>query len=134
MKYLGVDYGQKRIGLAVSDPLGMMAMPWDVRTVSRNCKPLEVVRTAAAESEADAVVLGLPLNMDGTSGPMAAEVNRLANDLRDAGLKVYTWDERLTTAQSERVLLETDMSRARRKQVRDKLAAQAILQGFLDSL
>jgi putative Holliday junction resolvase len=81
------------------------------------------------------IVVGLPLNMNGTPGPMSQKVDAFVAKLRERmGVPVITWDERLSTMMAERVLLEADMSRRRRKAVRDKVAAQVILQGFLDSL
>lgn len=135
MKYLGIDYGQRRVGFAISDPAGIIAMPREVREIKRDQNLLDIICAVIEEAEADAVVLGLPVNMNGNPGPMAEAVEKLAAELRNkTGLEVVTWDERLSTAQSERVLLEADMSRSRRKQVIDKMAAQVILQGFLDSL
>jgi putative Holliday junction resolvase len=133
-RVLGVDYGEKRIGLAVSDPLGMLATPLRTAEVSGTAQALDAVTEACREKEAECVVVGLPLNMDGTAGPMAEKVEAFVAVLRERlSVPVETWDERLSTAQVERSLLDADLSRRKRKGVRDKLAAQVILQGFLDS-
>jgi putative holliday junction resolvase len=133
-RILGIDYGRRRIGLAISDETEMLATP--LLTVEVNGLKEAVARVAehARARGAVRIVVGLPLNMDGTAGPMAEEVREYCRRLGEAtGLPVEFWDERLSSGQAERVLLEADLSRARRKQVRDKLAAQLILQGFLDA-
>ena len=135
MRVLGVDYGEKRLGLAVSDPGGLIALALDTVQVENRRQALAAVVAACRETEAEQVVVGLPLNMDGTRGPMADKADAFADALgRAAGLPVATWDERLSTAAAERVLLEADLSRRKRKKVRDRVAAQVILQGYLDAL
>ena len=134
-RMLGVDFGERRVGLAVSDALGMLATPWRTVEVSGRREAVEGVVKACEETEAEQIVVGLPLNMDGTHGPMVEKVDAVVADLRGrVSVPVVTWDERLSSSLVERMLLEADVSRARRKQVRDKLAAQVILQGYLDSL
>ncbi len=92
------------------------------------------VREACAETDAEMVVVGMPLNMNGSHGLMAETVSAFVRKLSaQLSIPVATWDERLSTSLVERVLIEADMSRAKRKRVRDKLAAQVILQGYLDS-
>lgn len=135
VRVLGVDYGEKRLGLAVSDPGGLIALALDTVQVENRRQALAAVVAACRETEAEQVVVGLPLNMDGTRGPMADKADAFADALgRAAGLPVATWDERLSTAAAERVLLEADLSRRKRKKVRDRVAAQVILQGYLDAL
>lgn len=131
---LGVDYGTRRVGFAVSDTMGIVAVPLFTRDVSSMEDALRVVREVAAEKQAVCVVVGIPLNMDGSKGPMAQQVEAFVARLRaDGGWDIVTWDERLSTGLVERMLVSADVSRARRKEVRDKLAAQVILQGYLDS-
>ncbi|MBN1558235.1 MAG: Holliday junction resolvase RuvX [Lentisphaerae bacterium] len=133
-RVLAVDYGRRRLGLAVSDPTGSLAFP--LRTVE-SCGPRRAaaaVREVVSETGAARVLVGLPLNMDGSEGPMAREARAFADLLRAAlPVPVETWDERLSTAQAERVLLEGDLSRRRRKRARDKIAAQLFLQSWLDA-
>lgn len=132
-RIMGIDYGEKRIGLAQCDAGGLMAFP--VRTIEcrGDADGLEQVARACKEADAERVIVGVPINMNGTRGPMAERATAFAARLQETtGLPVETCDERLSTAQVERSLLAADMSRARRKEVRDKLAAQVILQSWLD--
>ena len=133
-RWLGVDYGEKRVGLAVSDESGILATPLRIADVLSPKQAARAVREACAEIEAVGIVVGLPLNMNGTIGFKAEEVNVFCERLRrSVNVPVETWDERLSTSMVERVLLEADMSRGKRRKVRDKLAAQVILQGWLDA-
>jgi putative Holliday junction resolvase len=134
MRTLGIDYGERRVGVAVSDPLGMLATPLTVVTVDHVKQAVTAIRDLCAEHDAGCVVVGLPLNMDGTRGPMVEVVEAFVEKLQAVvSCNVVTWDERLSTSQVERTLLEADLSRQRRKDVRDKLAAQVILQAYLDA-
>jgi len=133
MRYIGLDIGSRTIGVAVSDPLGLTAQ--GVSTIHR--KSLENDLTALAaivkEYEVTGIVAGLPKNMNGTLGPMAEKVEEFASVLKERfGLPLYFQDERLSTVSATRVLLEGDVSRKKRKQVVDKMAAVFILQAFLD--
>lgn len=133
-RVLGIDYGQRRIGVAVSDALGTMALPREVVTVASDKQAVNAVRSAVEDTEAGRVVVGMPLNMDGSHGPMADHVQAFVARLqRVLDVPVETWDERLSTSQVERALIEADVSRAKRRKIRDKLAAQAILQGWMDA-
>lgn len=133
-RILGVDYGRRRVGLALSDPTGMLASSLKTLTVTGPKPALAGITAAAREAGAVEIVIGLPINMDGSHGEMAKEVAEFARRLEAlAGLPVKLWDERLTSGMAERVLLDADLSRERRKAVLDKLAAQLILQGYLDS-
>lgn len=133
-RWLGVDYGEKRVGLAISDESGILATPLRIADVLSPKQAARAVREACAEIEAVGIVVGLPLNMNGTIGFKAEEVNVFCERLRrSVNVPVETWDERLSTSMVERVLLEADMSRGKRRKVRDKLAAQVILQGWLDA-
>jgi putative Holliday junction resolvase len=132
---MGIDYGTRRIGIAVSDLLGYTAQPLEV--IQRTALAADLGRIAALVTEygVTLIVLGLPLNMDGTPGMLTGDVEAFAAALREkTGLPVELYDERMTTMQVDRMLTEeADVSRDRRKQVRDKLAATLILQSYLDS-
>ena len=134
MRFLGVDPGGKRVGVAISDPGETFASPLVV--IQRRSFE-QVVSEIAALCRAEAVeglVVGLPLNMDGSHGPMAQEASRLGQALAAAtGLPVEMWDERLSSENAERHLIDADVSRARRKKTIDKVAAQIILQSYLDT-
>ena len=133
-RILGVDYGERSIGLAVSDPLGVVATPLKVVDVVSQKAAYREVSEACRETGAEMVVVGIPINMDGSHGAMAIKVSAFVEGLAARlDVPVKTWDERLSTTMVERVLIDADVSRRKRKKVRDKLAAQVILQGFLDS-
>lgn len=135
MRILGVDYGRRRIGLAISDEAQFLARPLDpyIRTHSRK-KDLGALARLAHEQDAGRMVFGLPLSMDGTKGEMALEVEEFVQDLQSiAGMDIVLSDERLTSVEAERVLLEGNVKRKDRKLLRDGLAATLILQGYLDS-
>jgi len=132
-RILGLDPGAKRIGVAVSDPTALVAQ--SLKPVERNRGPrwaVEVEKLVAQYQVAE-VVVGLPLNMDGSEGPAAAEARRLAEILK-ARLKVpiKMWDERLTTVAAQRMFRETGMKMRRAKKRMDGVAAALILQGYLD--
>ena len=137
MRMLGLDLGQKNVGVATSDALGLTSNP--LTTITRRRGPAgdralvaAVVALVRAE-EAGAVVVGLPLNMDGSAGPSARAAQAFAKLLEAAaGVPVHLWDERMSTMAVERTLIEADLSRQRRREVIDRAAAAYILQGFLD--
>ena len=133
MRALALDVGSKTIGLAGSDELGFTAQP--IKTVWRtNLRDdLKAVRAVIAERGITHLIVGLPLNMDGTEGPSAAEARRVGDALETQGLEIIYWDERLTTVAAQRSLLESNVSRKKRKEVVDQVAAALILQGWLDS-
>jgi len=133
-RIVGLDYGTRRLGFAVSDDAHLLAVALRIITVKSDKESVAAVREVCEDVGTDRVVIGLPLNMNGSRGAMAVRVEAFAERIRDElGLDIVTWDERLSTGLVERSLLEADMSRAKRKRVRDKLAAQVILQGFLDA-
>ncbi|MDI6775230.1 MAG: Holliday junction resolvase RuvX [Verrucomicrobiota bacterium] len=135
MRILGLDWGERRLGFAVSDESGLLATPLDTAAVESQDRALLEVEQFIARTGAGKLVVGLPLNMDGTHGLAARKVEEFAAKLRARlGIPVETWDERLTTAMAERAMLEADLSRAKRKKSRDRLAAQIILQGYLDAM
>jgi putative holliday junction resolvase len=132
---LGLDLGTKTIGVAASDPDRRLATP--VETVARKRFSDDAARLfhLAAERRAAGFVLGLPINMDGSEGPRAQATRAFARNLAKlTELPIALWDERLSTAAVERVLIEADVSRDRRKAVIDQHAAAYILQGALDRL
>jgi len=135
MRVLGIDYGRRRMGLAISDEAQFLARPLDAYLRTRSLKKdLESLAHLAREHEVGSVVVGLPLNMDGTKGEMALEVEEFVVQLQAvANIDVVVSDERLTSVEAERVLLEGDVKRKDRKRLRDGLAATLILQGYLDS-
>lgn len=133
VRILGLDLGEKRIGVALSDPLGITAQGLMVINRQEKIEDLAILIELAQQYHVQEIVIGLPRHLDGRLGEMAAEVFDLKEHFqRELHLPVHTWDERLTTVQAERVLLEADLSRRRRRQVIDKLAAVLILQAFLD--
>jgi putative Holliday junction resolvase len=134
MRVLGLDVGSKTVGVAVSDPLGITAQ--GVTTLRRKNVKADVLelKRLAAEYEASRVVVGLPLNMDGSEGPRAAASRTFGDAVSEAtGLPVEYQDERLSTVAAERALLEGDVSRKKRREVVNQLAAQLILQTWLDA-
>jgi putative pre-16S rRNA nuclease len=131
---LGLNVGTKTVGVAVSDGLGLTAQPVTTLRRTNLRADLTELRRLAEHHSVEHVVVGLPLNMDGSEGPSAGEARRFGEAVaRQLGLPVDYWDERLTTAEANRVLLEADLSRARRKAVVDRVAAALILQGWLDA-
>jgi len=125
--------GAKRIGLAVSDPLGITAQGLGVLTRKDRSEVLAQLLEVARKWQVQRVVVGLPRHLDGRLGDAAPEILALASDLGEAlGVRVVTWEERLTTVEAERVLLQADLSRRRRRQVLDQQAAVLILQNYLD--
>lgn len=134
-RLLGLDLGSKTIGLAVSDPAHSIATP--LKTVARTkfTQDVEALKTVIRDYEVGGFILGLPLNMDGTEGPRCQSVRDFAAEFstRLDNAWIAFWDERLSTETVDSFLIESvDMSRTKRKQVIDKLAAQHILQGALD--
>ena len=132
---VALDVGDVRIGVAVSDMLGITANPRE--TYLRKGKTFEddinYFVKYAKEEDADAFVIGLPMNMDGTEGPRAEVTREFGEALKEAsGLQVIYVDERLTTVSAERMLIGADVRREKRKQVIDKVAATIILQSYLD--
>jgi len=131
---MALDVGTKRIGVAMSDELFLTAQGADTIQRSGLEADLEKIKKIAGENGVGEIVIGLPINMNGTYGPKAKEVEEFMGNLTKAvNIPVKTWDERLTTVQAQKALLEADVSRAKRKRAIDKLAAQIILQSYLDS-
>ncbi len=133
---IALDVGDVRIGVAVSDLLGITANPREtyVRKKDNVSADIAYFCEYAKREDADAFVLGLPKNMDGTEGERAQVTREFGDMLEKAsGLKVFYQDERLTTVSAERMLIDADVRREKRKKVIDKVAATIILQAFLDS-
>lgn len=131
---MGLDVGTKTVGVAVADELGFTAQPITVvRRSNLKADLAELIRLAADRS-VDRFVLGLPLNMDGSEGPRALATRKFGDALAKASsLLIIYQDERLTTVAAERSLLEADVSRQKRREVIDQVAASLILQGWLDA-
>ncbi|UOQ93824.1 Holliday junction resolvase RuvX [Halobacillus shinanisalinarum] len=136
MKKIGLDVGEKTIGVALSDAMGWTAqgvttLKWDERNYTTAKEPL---RKVIVENDVTEAIVGLPKNMNGSIGPRGEASQRFAKWLeKEYKLVVHLWDERLTTMAAERVLLDADVSRQKRKKVIDKMAAVIILQSYLDS-
>lgn len=134
-RLLGLDLGTKTIGLAISDPGLRIATPLETIARVKFGRDAEALLAIAARREVGGLVIGLPINMDGSEGPRAQSTRAFVRNLAPlTPLPVMYWDERLSTAAVTRTLLEADASRRRRGEVVDKLAAGFILQGFLDRL
>ena len=133
MKILGLDYGDRKIGVAVSDAFGWTAQGVEVIVRRSDEEVLNRLETIIREHAVEEIVLGLPKNMNGTIGPRGELSKAFAETLKQSfGLPVHLWDERLSTVSAERALLEADVSRKKRRQVVDKMAATIILQTYLD--
>lgn len=134
-RWVGIDHGRKRIGLAISDARARIASPADVLAARDNPRAdAEALTRWAAAHDPIGFVVGLPLNMDESEGPQARLVRVFAAALKEcSGKPVELWDERLSSFQADEHLSAADIPPARRAALRDKLAAQAILQGFLDA-
>ncbi len=133
MRILGLDIGEKRIGLAISDELGITAQGLETLQRTELAHDIQSLREIIREKEIGKLVVGLPKNMNGTLGFQAEEVQKLVTLLTEqCPLEVEYWDERLTTVAAHRVLLEGDISRRKRKKAVDQIAAVLILQGYLD--
>lgn len=130
---MGLDVGDKTIGVALSDLLGWTAQ--GLKTIFRKNKKedFKELEEIINSNDVDTIVVGLPKNMNGTIGPQGEKVLEFCEELKTKfNIKVELWDERLSTVAAERSLISADVSRKKRKQVIDKMAAVYILQGFLD--
>lgn len=133
-RILAVDYGRRRVGLAVSDPLGITAQGLETVEVRSLKSAAAVVAQVAGTQDAGEIVVGLPLNMDGSAGEMAAEAGAFAEEVeRRTGLPVRRWDERLTSVAAVRTMREMGVRTKGRKGDVDRMSAVLILQGYLDS-
>ena len=134
-RLMGLDLGSKTIGVALSDLGRTIATPNLTLRRGKFKADAQGLRAMIEENDVGGLVIGLPLNMDGSEGPRCQSVRQFAaNLLGEINIAIAFWDERLSTVSAERVLLEADMTRKRRSQVIDKMAAAIILQGALDRL
>lgn len=144
MRVLGLDYGTKTVGVAVSDPLEITAQPLETierksagklrQTLARIEAIIEEYGAAGQQEKIEKIVLGYPKNMNNTEGDRCEATVSFKNDLeRRTGLEVALWDERLTTVEAERILMDSGVRRENRKTYIDKMAAAVILQNYLDS-
>ena len=138
MRILGLDYGSKTVGVAVSDPLGLTAQRLDTiwrKQENKLRQTLASIEALKKEYDVERIVVGYPKNMNNTVGERAEKALEFGEMLkRRTGLEVVMWDERLTTVEADRTLMEAGVGRENRKQYLDGLAAVFILQGYLDSL
>lgn len=133
MKILGIDFGEARIGLALSDELGMLAHPLETLRVKEG-DPLERIAEIVAREKIETIVLGMPRNMNGTYGPAAEKVKVFAESLKaKTRCAVKLWDERMTTVAAQKSLHESGRNVKQGRAVIDQVAAQLILQGWLDA-
>jgi len=131
---LGIDHGEARIGLAISDDLGMLAHPLETVHVKDIADPVQHIARIVARDHVGIVILGLPRNMNGTYGPAAEHVRAFAEQLRAAvPCEVKLWDERLTSVAAQRSLHEAGRTVKNSRDVIDQVAAGLILQGWLDA-
>jgi putative Holliday junction resolvase len=135
MRFMGLDVGDKRIGIALSDETALIASPRETLERRGNRKDIAHLLALANREEVSEIIAGMPFSLDGSVGPQAQKVERFIGALTAAtDLPITMWDERLSTVAAEWALLEGNVSRAKRKQIVDKVAAAIILQGYLDSI
>lgn len=135
MRIMGLDVGDKRIGIALSDLMGWTAQGLETLERINTKKDLQRLEEIVKENQVHKIVVGLPKNMNGTLGPQSEKVQKFAEGLKKrTNLEIIYWDERLSTVAAERSLIQADVSRKKRKTVIDKVAATYILQNYLDSI
>jgi putative holliday junction resolvase len=135
MRILGLDHGTKRIGVAVSDELKMIAQPLEFILAEPFADLLARLKEIIRDKEIDLILVGMPRNMDGSYGPAALKVQDFVAALKGAiAVPIQTWDERLTSVQANRFLIQARVRREKRKEKVDKTAAAILLQSYLDSL
>lgn len=135
MRKMALDYGEVRIGIAFSDLLNIIANGFETYVRKDIDTDLDYLNKLCKEKQVDTIVIGLPINMDGTEGERAIATREFANKLKEkTNLEIKFLDERLTSVTAEKLLIEADMRREKRKQVIDKISATIILQNYLDML
>ena len=135
MRILAIDHGSKRIGIAVSDELKLIAQPLEYILAEPADKLMARLQELIRDKEVESILVGMPRNMDGTYGPAAQKVQEFVAVLKAAvTVPIKLWDERLTSAQANRVLIQGNVRRDKRKEKVDKMAAAILLQSYLDSL
>lgn len=133
-RYLGIDYGTRRIGLAISDESGIISFPSGVLENSGQRRVVEEIRRIVKEKTVSVIVVGMPLSLDGSKGIAAENVERFVQIIKERmDVPVEVWDERLSTRIAERTMIEGGLRRERRRQGIDQAAAQIILQSYLDA-
>ena len=133
-RILGIDYGTVRTGIALSDPLHMLATPHSVLDATRPKEVLASVVSLCKENDVECVVLGWPLNMDGSPGRLTESIQKFSDTLAEViDIPIVTWDERLTTVTAEQGMIAAGTKRKRKKELVDQLAAQIMLQHYLDT-
>jgi len=133
-RILALDHGTKRIGVAISDELKMIALPLEFIPAEPLDGALARLTAILAEKPAELILVGLPRNMDGTYGPAAEKVRAFVERLKQAiDVPVRTWDERLTSAQANRIMVQGNVRRDQRKEKVDAVAAAILLQSYLDA-
>ena len=134
MRILGIDLGEKRVGLAVSDPLGYTAQGLETLHLKSKKDLLKGLEEVCRRYEVQEIVIGLPVNMNGTHGPKAKEVAELVPELeKQLKVPVRTWDERLSSREAGRLMISEGLSRSKQRMNSDRLAATLILQGYLET-
>jgi len=134
-RILGIDYGDVRVGLAISDPLGITAQGLENLVIDGSDKKfLSGIRALIAEYELEEIVIGYPKNMDGTKSKKTEKVDELVLKLEALGLKVHKWDERLTTVSAYKTMRAMNVSQKNKNKVADRLAATYILEGYLNMI
>jgi len=135
MRILAIDHGSRRIGIAVSDELKMIAQPLEFIPAEPFADFLARLQELLEEKEVELILVGLPRNMDGSHGPAAQKVQEFIAALKsNVTVPIRTWDERLTSAQANRLLIQGNVRRDKRKEKVDKMAAAILLQSYLDGL
>lgn len=133
-RILGIDFGTVKMGFAISDPLGITAQGLDTVAVKNERQLHDHIRTIIEEYQVVKIVVGLPLNMNGTKGRAAEKCEIFARRLQTVfGLELDMWDERLTTAEAESQMIRMEIKRKRRRRVVDQMAAQIMLQSYMDA-
>lgn len=134
MRFMGLDVGDRRIGIALSDRDEVIASPREVLERKSNRHDIARLLEIAEREEVEGIVIGMPYSLDGTVGPQAEKIERFVGAVRaETSLPVSTWDERYSTVGAETILRETKTSRGRRKKTVDRIAAALILQDYLDA-
>lgn len=133
MRILGIDYGSKRLGLAMCDELGLTAQALTTITRKNRERDLKEIETVIKQYNVEKIVVGYPLRLDGTEGIQCEKVNKFVDILVSRfSLPIVKWDETLSTKEAEQILIEANINRKKRKDVVDKIAAAIILQDYLD--
>jgi putative Holliday junction resolvase len=134
MRILALDHGTKRVGVAVSDPMKVIAQPLEYIPPEPFADFLARLKEILRDQEVELILIGMPRNMDGSYGPAALKVREFVAALKSAvTVPIQTWDERLTSAQANRFLIQSNVRRDKRKEKVDKTAAAILLQSYLDS-